>query len=156
MTDKPKPLGDVVGEVMQGVRHGEPVAKPSPRQPGRPRKNNLDYVNIATNLRSNFKFIEFQELSGLDEQRAFATIIAIWSLIAERRATTPHLREFNLNTLARYCWWPKRPEKLIECLQNAGFIDSELNLVNWEQNQPHAKERKRCREYYKKAKTDDT
>jgi len=122
------------------------------RPPGRPRKNNLDCVNIATNLRSNFKFIEFQELSGLDEQRAYATVIAIWSLIAERRACTPHLRELSLKTLAKYCWWSNEPEYLIECLQKSAFIDNELNLVNWEQNQPHAAERRRHQDKYKKSK----
>lgn len=105
---------------------------------GRPQRDSISRFNIATDLTSNSRFIEFRLTLGADEPTAFLVVSRFFNFVAANRAVSANLQEIKPAVLAAFCYWKGEPEQLINALREAGFLESDNKVHDWFGNQPMA------------------
>lgn len=124
------------------------------RGPGRPRANRIDWFSISTDLELDEKFLAFCKITGASEGQALLSIITLYKYVARHRAMDGSVAGIPSETLAERCYWTdtSNSNAFTQALQKAGFLDKDLNLTDWFDFQPHAKECKRKYDYRQKLK----
>lgn len=98
----------------------------------------VQWIQIFTNLPTHPKTARLGEELGLASQQVSPTVIATGILIslwtwAIQNAYDGDLSKCSPNLIAEVCRWKKKPEKLVEGLRNAGWLDADMHLHNWEE-----------------------
>lgn len=107
------------------------------RQPGRPRSNRIDFFNVDTLLDINPKFTELQELLDITPEKAWYILTRLFCYVARYEAITGSIANAKPSQIAKFCNFNKKPELLFDALIKARFLNDDLSVTNWEQNQPH-------------------
>lgn len=95
---------------------------------------------------------------------AAGIVISLWAW-AIQNAHDGDLSGCSARAIAGACQWKKKPETLVKALQNAGFLDADMKLHNWDdytvmyqdlQEDSKIKHRERQRRYRERKKGDVT
>lgn len=104
---------------------------------GRPRSNRIDFFNVDTLLDINPKFTELQELLGITSEKTWYILTRLFCYVARYEAITGSIASAKPSQIAKFCNFNKKPQLLFDALIKVRFLNSDLSVVNWEQNQPH-------------------
>lgn len=127
-------------------------------QRGRPKRNAIDRINIAIDLKDNRKFSLLMEYSGLTEGPVLLMLWGLWQFtgsnyafdgdcILEQKETgeievtewiNPKLSRDDGPGLRRACCFVGQSDFLISLFQKAGFLGNDLEVIGWFENQPLA------------------
>lgn len=125
---------------------------------GRPKRNAIDRINIAIDLKENRKFALLLEHSGLTEGQALLILWGLWQFTGsnyafegdcafEQKETgdlevtewiNPKLNPEDGPALRRACHYVGQSDTLVSLLKKAGFLGEDLTVVGWFENQPLA------------------
>lgn len=97
----------------------------------------IPWIQVYSNLPLHPKTAQLTEELGLSSQQVGADVmtmgilVALWTW-AIQNAYDGDLSKCSPRLIAEVCRWKRSPEKLVECLQKADWLDDNLHLHNWD------------------------
>ncbi|MBQ3557840.1 MAG: DnaD domain protein [Oscillospiraceae bacterium] len=130
----------------------------------------IPWIQVYSNLPQHPKTTRLADELGLTSAAlnpnvlAVGMVVSLWAW-AIQNAHDGDLSGCSARAIADACQWKKKPETLVKALHNAGFLDADMKLHNWDdytvmyqdlQEDSKIKHRERQRRYREKKKGDVT
>ena len=98
----------------------------------------IPWIQVYSNLPTHRKTAKLADELGLSSSATSPKIVAAGILIslwtwAIQNAYDGDLSECSAETIAEACRWKKSPERLVQSLKSAGFLDDNMTLHDWEE-----------------------
>ena len=109
----------------------------------RHKEQGISRFNVNAHLVESEKFQKFRLFLGISESQAYAILIRFWNCVATNRAMNGNIQDIEQKYLGHYCWLSELQidtELFIKALTKSGFLDEDLNIHDWFDHQPLAKE----------------
>ena len=97
----------------------------------------IPWIQVYSNLPQHPKTTKLADELGLASASldpnvlAVGLVVSLWSW-AIQNAHNGDLSGCSARAIAGACQWKKKPETLVKALQNAGFLDEDMRLHNWD------------------------
>lgn len=98
----------------------------------------IPWIQVYSNLPQHPKTTKLADELGLASAAlnpnvlAVGLVVSLWTW-AIQNAYNGDLSGCSQRAIAEACLWKKKPETLVKALQNAGFLDADMKLHDWEE-----------------------
>lgn len=130
----------------------------------------IPWIQVYSNLTTHRKTGRLADELGLANSFVSPDVVAVGILIslwtwAVQNASNGDISDCSARAIAEACRWRKKPEQLVAALKNAGWVDSDGKLHDWEEyacllmeqeDNRKAKTRERVQRYREKKKASES